>query len=190
MSLEVWTAAASVGTFIVIAVTAIVAFVQLRHLRASNQIAAVTTLQGTVQGEEFLAARRFVREELADRLRDASFRRELDRLPVGDAARPLLVIGNFYEELGTFAKRGIVDSAMACDMWSSMVIGDWLQMAPAIAIIRRKHGLAMWENFESMAELAQRWVARYPKGTYPKNRKRLPLEDVWVAEDQREQAAR
>lgn len=40
MTMEVWATVASVGTFVVIAATAIVAFVQLRHARAGNQIAA------------------------------------------------------------------------------------------------------------------------------------------------------
>ena len=37
MSLELWATIASVGTFVVIAATAIAAFVQLRHVRRSNQ---------------------------------------------------------------------------------------------------------------------------------------------------------
>lgn len=186
VSYELVSALAALGTFVVIGATAIVALVQLRHLRASNQIAAVTTLQATIQSDDFVSARRFIREELPTRLQDPSFRRELNRMPVGDAARPLLVVGNCYEELGTFVKRGMVDKDTACDLWSAIVEGDWKQMAPAIAIVRRKHGSSTWENFELMVDLTHRWFKRFPHGTYPTERKRLPVEDVWLAEDSAE----
>lgn len=183
MSLEIWGTVAAFGTFIVIAATAIAALVQLRHLRASNQIAAITTLQNTIQGREFQQSRRFVREELPARLTDPNFRDELSKVPLGEAARGLLFLGNFYEELGMFVKRGIVDSSMACDFWSALVVGDWRQMAPAIAIVRRSQGQSVWENFELMKDVALDWFARHPNGVYPRSRRRTPVEDVWLAAD-------
>jgi hypothetical protein len=41
VSLELWSTLAAVGTFVVIAATAIAAFVQLRHIRRSNQLAGL-----------------------------------------------------------------------------------------------------------------------------------------------------
>ncbi len=41
MSLEAWSTIAAIGTFVVIAATAIAAFVQLRHIRLSNQLAGL-----------------------------------------------------------------------------------------------------------------------------------------------------
>jgi hypothetical protein len=190
MNYELLSALAAVGTFVVIGATAMAAVVQLRHLRASNQIAAVMKLQDTSQDESFVRARRFLRDELPRRLADPDFRRETGSQPMGDNARPILVVGNYYEELGTFVKRGIIDKAMACDLWSSQVVGDWNRMVPAIAIARRLAGAALWENFEYMTGLCQEWIARYPDGVYPANRKRLVIEDVWLAEDQRQRAAR
>lgn len=183
MSLEVWGTIAAFGTFIVIAATAIAALVQLRHLRANNQIAAITTLQNTIRSREFQRARRFVREELSAKLEDPSFRDELTKVPIGDAAHELLFLGNLYEELGMFVKRGIIDSAIACDFWSALVAGDWRQVAPAIAIVRRSQGQSVWENFELMKDVALEWFAKYPNGVYPRSRRRTPLEDVWLAAD-------
>jgi hypothetical protein len=183
MSLEAWSILASFGTFVVIAATAIAALIQLRHLRASNQIAAITTLQNVTQSREFQRARRFVRQELGARLTDPLFRAELCTVPVGDAAHELLFLGNYYEELGMFVKRKIIDSTIACDFWSAMVIGDWKGMAPAIAIVRRAQGPSTWENFEYMKDIGLEWIARHPHGVYPANRRREPLEDVWLAAD-------
>jgi len=50
MSLETWSTAASIGTFVVIAATAVAALAQLRHMRSSNQIAAVTAMQHLILG--------------------------------------------------------------------------------------------------------------------------------------------
>ena len=185
MSLEALSVAASVGTLVVIGATAIFAAIQLRHARAGNQITAIMTLAQIHQSAEFQDARRFIREELADRLGDPGFRAQFHQAPLGEAARPLLLVGNFYEELGTFVKRGIIDADITCDLWSAQIAGAWNQMAAAIAIIRRRQGPSTWENFEYMVSLSDQWFERFPAGTFPKNQRRKVLEDVWLAEDKR-----
>ena len=58
-------------------------------------------------------------------------------------------------------------------------------MSPAIAIIRRRQGPAVWENLEYLVTLAEQWVERFPNGTLPKTRRRKSPEDEWLAEDTR-----
>ena len=53
MSQETLSTAAAVGTFIVIAATAIAAVVQLRHLRAQNQLTGLLTVLARVEAPEF-----------------------------------------------------------------------------------------------------------------------------------------
>jgi len=184
MSLEFWSTAATIGTFVVIAATAIVAIIQLRHVRASNQIAAVLQIGEAIEEESAQSARRFIRDELEGWLHDSEFRKSLRAVPIGTAARPIVLLGNHYERLGLFVKRGIIDSDLACDLWSAQVTGDWDRMAPALAIIRRSQGTSVFENFEYFVEESDRWLARNPQGSYPKNRPRRPLEDVWLGEDE------
>lgn len=183
MSLEALTAFASVGTLLVIGATAIFAAIQLRHARAGNQIVAIMSLAQIHQSPDFQDARRFVRDELGERLHDPGFRAQFQQAPLGEAARPLLVVGNFYEELGTFVKRGIIDGDIACDLWSAQIVGAWDQMSPAIAIVRRRQGPSTWENFEYMVALGEEWFERFPNGTFPKSRRRKAVEDVWLAAD-------
>jgi hypothetical protein len=64
MSLEAWSAAAQIGTFLVIAATAVAALVQLNHLRAANQIAASNMFIQEYEGPELREAF-FVREVAA-----------------------------------------------------------------------------------------------------------------------------
>ena len=60
MSLELASTLASIGTFIVITATAAAAIVQLRHLRSSNQIAALTECCEVIASQRFFAARRYI----------------------------------------------------------------------------------------------------------------------------------
>lgn len=70
MSLEAWSTAASIGTFVVIAATAIAALAQLRHMRSSNQIAALTAMQKMLESERFTHHQRFVVEQLPKLITD------------------------------------------------------------------------------------------------------------------------
>lgn len=53
MSLELLNALASAGTFIVIGATAIAAVIQLRHVRASNQLQGLLSVLARVEDTNF-----------------------------------------------------------------------------------------------------------------------------------------
>jgi hypothetical protein len=135
VSSELWSTIASVGTFIVIAATAVVAAIQLRHVRSSNQIAAAMSIHNVVESEEFQEARRFIRDDLAKQLEAPEFRRTLGVL-TNRLSRPVILVGNYYEEIGIFVKYGLVDENIACEMWANEIVLDWKRMAPAIAIMQ------------------------------------------------------
>ena len=63
MTPEWLTAIATAGTFIVIAASAVAAIFQLRHMRGSNQITALTECRETMESREFQDARQFIRSE-------------------------------------------------------------------------------------------------------------------------------
>ncbi len=77
MSLELVNTFATLGTFVVIAATAIAAVVQLRHMRGSNQITALNELRETMETPDFQATSHFVGSELPAKLRDPAFRYQL-----------------------------------------------------------------------------------------------------------------
>jgi hypothetical protein len=74
MSLELANTLATLGTFVVIAATAIAALLQLRHARSSNQIAALNELRETTETPAFLEASHFVQGGLSAKLQDPAFR--------------------------------------------------------------------------------------------------------------------
>lgn len=185
MTLEVVNAIASVGTLLVIAATAIVALGQLRHSRGSNQIQALTECREVLESEEFSRAFQFIARELPALLSDPKTREALMASPIPEAFRSVNVVGNFYESMGAFVKHDIIDAGIAQDLWSGIIADSWHLMSPAIAIMRRKRGPALWENFEYIAGLSEEWTHKHPDGLYPGGRKRLIVEDVWRQEDER-----
>src|ERR671925_3502 len=77
MSPEWLTAVGTIGTFLVIAASAIAALIQLRHMRGNNQIVALTECRETLESPEFREAQRFVSYELPKRLEDPVERRRI-----------------------------------------------------------------------------------------------------------------
>jgi hypothetical protein len=188
MSLELVNSLATLGTFVVIAATAIVAIVQLRHARGSNQIAALNEIRETDGSEEMQAARHFVHRDLSAKLQDSSFRYQLNvRSARTDENRRLIgkinALGNFYEGMGVLVKAGLVDPELALEIYSGKVIGDWEGLAPVTALSRRAVGDALWENFEYLYILSQNWTAAHPNGSYPAGVRRADLVDVWLEAD-------
>ena len=189
MSVELVNTIATLGTFVVIAATAIAAIVQLRHMRGSNQITALNELRETMETPDFQAASHFVASELPAKLRDPAFRYQvLHRLARTDENGPLITRinspGNFYESTGLLVKTGLVEQKLVMEMWSSNVMLDWEHLAPVAAMARRSAGDALWENFEYLAALAQDWLSVHPKGTYLAGVRRFTLKDEFLEADQ------
>lgn len=190
MSLELVNTLATVGTFLVIAATAIAAIVQLRHMRSSNQIAALNELRESIAKHDFQAAEHFVRTELPGLLKDPAFRYELGTPAARTAEnrqriQMVNVLANFYEGMGLLVKTGLVNPALALDMWSTRLAMHWKALAPVIAIMRRKANKGLWENFEYIVVLSQAWIAAHPKGAYPPGMRRIELDDEWLEADAR-----
>jgi hypothetical protein len=158
VSLELVTTLASIGTFVVIAATAVAAFVQLRHLSGSNSITALTESREVLESAEFAAAQRFVAFGLPELLKDPAVRLRLTRSPIDEELRPLNVVGNFFEALGSFVRHGIVDRQIAVSLWSAVVVRNWELLGPALAIMRRSAGPALWDQFEYLARISQEWL--------------------------------
>ncbi|MBV8172567.1 MAG: hypothetical protein JO219_11615 [Candidatus Eremiobacteraeota bacterium] len=186
MSLELLTALSSIGTFIVIAATAVAAFWQLRHMSGSNSISTLTEAREVLESPEFAAARRFVSKELPRLLKDPETRRQLEfESPLPEHLQPLNVVGNFYEALGSWVRRGVIDQNIVVSLWSSVVVATWHHVTPALAIMRRNSGPALWDQFEYLARISQEWIDRHPDGDYPKGVAHMPVVDEWLAEDRR-----
>lgn len=152
MPLELVNAIATVGTFVVIAASAIAALIQLRHMRGSNQIVALNEFRETIESREIGEAQRFISFELPKRMGDPIERRKMTSLPFSGDYERIGMIANLFEGLGEFVKIGIIDGNLACDIWAFVVLRNWTALLPITTYIR--HTLdapQLWENFEYLA---------------------------------------
>jgi hypothetical protein len=173
-----------VGTLLVVTGAALAAMIQIRHLRASNELAALLTLTDQLRQADLRHAFRFVQTELDERLRDPAFRRELAALGYVDAqTHPEMDVCNWFNQIGTLVKNKLIDKRTFLDLFSRLVTYYWSRLEPAIALLRRERGPGQYENFEYLAVLAQRWHARHPHGAYPANAARMPIADPWLVSD-------
>ncbi len=175
------TAIATAGTFVVIAASAIAALVQLRHMRGSNQIAALNELRETMESDAFQNDLREVRT-LEKRLNDPELRRVIlyeKVLSTQEAFRPPIRIGNFFENAGVLVRNHIIDRRLFCELWAQVTIGAWRDLEELIANRRPFVGPALYENFEYLVIICERFISEHPSGTFPGNAKRKKLREPW-----------
>lgn len=183
MSAEWVAAIATAGTFVVIAASAIAALMQLRHMRGSNQIVALTECRETLESPDFREAQRFVSYELPERLRD---NREILRIAKPQSQfegeyQAIDTVANFFESLGEFVKHRIIDPHLACDMWSYVVLRNWKSLLPIITFVREDLGEpGVWENFEYLAMLSMKYREHSRAGSYPRKFPRMPSDRSFI----------
>jgi hypothetical protein len=185
MSAEWVTAIATAGTFVVIAASAIAALIQLRHMRGSNQIVALTECRETLESPEFRDAQRFVSFELPKRLQSDEECRKIAQLPFVGEYQAIGTVANFFESMGLFVKTGIIDRRIACDFWSEVVLRNWRALSPVAAYVRHAIGQqALWENFEYMAILSERYQREHPT-SYPNGLPHMPVDASLIERSKR-----
>lgn len=153
------------GTFVVIAVSAIAALAQLRHLRSGYQVNGLLTIMNLWQDAKFQTIYRSMA-----RLSDPEYLAKFDR-PGGNSREeyPELLVCDFWEQVGTFVKYGYFDEHALFDISAYQVISAWEAADPIISRSRNRNGPASFENFEYIAVRARMWLDRHPNGAYPAN---------------------
>jgi len=184
-TLEVVNTALSAASLLVVAGTAFAAIVQLRHLRASNELEALLTIASDLRRTDLRRAFRYVQTELEGRLEDPAYRAELACVGFVDAERhPEMDACNWLNQLGTLVKNRLIDEATFLDLFARLVTYYWERLEQVIALLRRERGAGQYENFEYLAVLARAWKAKHPDGTFPPSLPRLQVVDRWREPDE------
>lgn len=181
MSLELVGALASVGTFVVIAATAIAAVIQLIHIRSSNQIAILTNFRESTEDPAFVAGMDFF-PGLSAQLEEPEFRARLNTRPLPPELYIINRVCRLFENLGCFVKRGMLDADLVLDLWGPVVERAWGMLADTIVVMRRTRGQALFEDFEYLAVLNKQYRAIHPTA-YPKGALHIAPPDRWAKED-------
>jgi hypothetical protein len=178
MTPEWISAIASIVTMLVIGASAIAALMQLRHMRSSNQIEVIANWTEAIEGEPFQRALAFILRDLPAMLAQPEKLRELSWTPVPAELQQVRTVANHFESIGSFVRRGIIESDVACDLWAYVVVRAWTESVPVLTYARRLAGTdALWENYEYMALLSKRWIEMHPNGSYPSHEPRMPKDE-------------
>lgn len=176
------TAVATMGTFVVIAASAVAALLQLRHLRSGNAISLLTAYTAEFDTTEFQTAFAYVRNDLPRMLADDTLVTELSHAPpfLGEYSQ-IRTVGNFFEDMGAFVMAGLLKADIVCTLYSENVTSAWRTIGPITALLRSAHGLPqLWENFEYLARLSTSFIENHPDGLFPKNVERMPVDDSLI----------
>lgn len=166
--------ALSLATLIVVGAAAVAAIVQLRHLRASNQLNALLAIMNQWNLPAVQTALAEVRT-IPEKMNDPQYVAVLKAPGSVDRSSHLEFLAlDLWEQIGTYCKYGLVDENILLDITSSQVGSAWKFAEPAIALIRERTGPATLENFEYLAVRAKLWSRKYPNGAYPARLPRMP----------------
>lgn len=176
---------ATLVTLVVIIVTAVAAFVQLRHMRASNQLQGLLTVLARVEGADFNRWFDAARRVLTEKLPDPAYRRSIEDGTIDRTDNPWLTLCNSYEWVGSLVRRGLIDEDAVMDIYADRIIVSWELARDAIAIVRRSRDASVLENFEYLYVRATQYVTKYPNGLYPADTPRAVLHDRWAEADGR-----
>lgn len=167
MSAEMLNVMVSLATLVVVAAAATAALIQLRHLRTSNQLAA---LLGIMSQWNLPAVQSALRElkQIPGKMADPEYvamvmtSGSLDR-----ASYPEFLALDLWEQIGTYSKHGLIDENILLDITSAQVGNAWRLAEPVIAVLRERSGPSAFENLEYLAVRAKLWEKHHPSGAYP-----------------------
>lgn len=173
MSTEVLNTIFAGATFTVIAATAIAALIQLRHLRASNQLTGLLTTLRMWYDPQVQQGFDFVRDDLAGRLKDPNFRADLEDDNVDRRVHVELYACDYWEQIGSYVKYGLLEEDSFLDVAGATINRFWKQLWPVISIMRKTRGDSLYENFEYIVVRSRLFISKHPDGLYPKGLPRV-----------------
>jgi hypothetical protein len=165
---------------LVITATAIAALIQLRHMRASNQIEGQLAINSLIQSEQFgnaLIKLQDLKKMLDDPHMAWAFRPPMrEDLPADAYAmiRAARLVGSNLENVGNMIRNGLTDGRMFVEQFGNVVMEAWNLLEP-YTCIRRKYAPehdAIWEDFEYLTILSRNWFETRGSA-FPANQQRL-----------------
>jgi hypothetical protein len=183
MSLELLNTLATITTTVVITATAIAAVVQLRHMRASNQIAGQLALREVLLDDAFIESMGHIRFEIRELLKEPQFLAYVRQFHLSSATdgderydrsyMAALRVGRNLENIGNMIRNGMTDRRIFLEQYANLVVMAWDGTEPLLRIRREATGNdATWEDFEYLTVLSRRWISQV-RSCYPKGAERI-----------------
>jgi hypothetical protein len=154
MAWEFWIVIASFGQLIVIAASAVFAYMQIRGLRRQQEANLIQEIFATLNSADFAAALDFVYNELGKRLMEPAYVAEIAGGRATAATHRELVVLHFFNGIGLMCHEKMVDARNVVFIIASPVMRAWIQLAPVIELMRRTYPHA-YTPFQSLVARAR-----------------------------------
>ncbi len=182
MNAEWLSATSSIATLLVVAVTAYAALRQIKHLRSGNQVAALLPLTDEYQSDEIRKSLDYIIGRLQVDLEDPLARAGVVARPAAGLARQAMACFNFYESVGALVCAGALDLELVL-RYFQLPSEVWELGSDYIALTRRSRGPEVFENFEALVALENKYAKRHGTSRYPKGLPHVAAPDRWAAAD-------
>jgi len=172
---------AAMGTFLVIAATAVAAIAQLRHLQRGNWLAVQLKILEMWNSETIQEPYNYIKTVLPEKLKDPAYRADLEYGPIDRAVHREMVMIDWNAHLGLMLEKGALDETFL-QLFQPAIVNCWAQLAPVLAIIRRRrdeHGI---EHFDYLVARSMA-LAEKPRKDIFAHLTRPPAIDEWRTVD-------
>ena len=150
--MSVWeqlTAVAAIGQVIVIAVGAFFAYQQINRLRRQQEADLIQRIFATLNRQEFANALDFVYNDLAIRLTEPAYVREIAEGRATSATHPEFAVMHFFNALGLLVHTKMVGEYPTVQIVASPCMRAWERLVPVVELLRRRYPHA-YTPFESL----------------------------------------
>jgi hypothetical protein len=158
-----WTVVAALSTLastIVIAITAVLALIQLNLMRRGGQFDATRRMVDEIKTPLFMRAWARVVNELPSRMNDPQFRAELQSAHGWDVdveKHPEVIVLAYLEELGIYVKNRMISEVALLDFSSGLVLEAWERLRDVVMLSRRStRNPRAWKNAEYLYDYVKR----------------------------------
>lgn len=180
MPLELLNTFATLATSAIVAATAVAALVQLRHLRASNQIQAQLAINDLIQSDDFRRA--LIKIQDLRRMISIPHLRWAFCAPLAENLPPEVIdmrsaaghVGSNLENIGNMVRNGLTHEGMFIEQFGNVVEDAWEVLLPYTCMRRKFNHMhdAIWEDFEYLTILSRKWAT--DRGSvFPRNIERI-----------------
>ena len=148
MQWEQITAISALGQFVVIAVAAVFAYLQLRDFGGQQEAGVIKHIFDELNSTRLSEALDFVYNHLADRLKDPSYVRTIADGAATVSTHTELVVMHFFNEVGLLVHERLI-SELIVPFIATPCMRSWNRLAPVVELMRRRYPHA-YTPFESL----------------------------------------
>ena len=155
-----WIAAvASLLSALIIAITAVAAFLQLRHYRNANEIIVYLRLIDQMDSPEIMAGRTAIHAMAAKLASDRDYRERLaDPTFIPDDFRDVGLMLRFLEHISVLVTKGGIAEKLVLAEYADTFVSMWEALRPAIEQRRKAFGPHTGRAFEHLAMLSREYI--------------------------------